>query len=444
MLGGDGVIVIIDDDNINHLVDIYVQNKSMLPEYLRDISTWDVSRVTDMSFLFSPEKYSNKSSNKFSENKSNVKGLKDIERLDLYWNVSNVTNMSSMFRGCKKLKRIYVKTWDTSNVTLMDHMFFDCRSFVSLMYKNGNNEYSYLNNLNVSNVTDMSYMFSGLSYPSYGSVNESGWNVDFNQPLDKWDVRNVKNMSGMFKHCSRFNQNLNSWKVDNVTDMSSMFEGCEEFNKPLDKWNVGNVTNMSNMFWYTDFNQNISRWNITKIKTEVMSASIYKQIIDENDKDMEEHFAPSIDELISEDNIRLYNTMTRDRFGFIKKNNIRNKRIIQKYLDSHIELYLFYSCPIRSKYMPRIFESIHRTISRNAKLKHSIKKHELNREIENYYMPPENMKTLIKMYTLPNGDLSNDFFEHAPTTSNRKTLYKRKYGIPDKYQSPPSSVSKSI
>ncbi|MCI7237947.1 BspA family leucine-rich repeat surface protein, partial [Campylobacter sp.] len=38
------------------------------------------------------------------------------------------------------------------------------------------------------------------------------------------------------------------WNVSNVTNMSEMFSGCENFNQPLNSWNVSNVTDMSEMF----------------------------------------------------------------------------------------------------------------------------------------------------------------------------------------------------
>ena len=43
--------------------------------------------------------------------------------------------------------------------------------------------------------------------------------TSFNQPLNKWNVSNVKNMHGMFANASSFNQPLNNWNVSNVTNM---------------------------------------------------------------------------------------------------------------------------------------------------------------------------------------------------------------------------------
>ena len=55
----------------------------------------------------------------------------------------------------------------------------------------------------------------------------------FNQPLDKWNVSKVKNMTAMFEGARSFNQPLNDWNVSNVTYMNNMFAGANSFNQPL-------------------------------------------------------------------------------------------------------------------------------------------------------------------------------------------------------------------
>ena len=52
---------------------------------------------------------------------SNVKRIIGLDT----WNVSSVTNMSYMFRHCKKLTELNISNWNVSNVTDMRHMF-DC------------------------------------------------------------------------------------------------------------------------------------------------------------------------------------------------------------------------------------------------------------------------------------------------------------------------------
>ena len=167
---------------------------------------------------------------------------------------------------------------DTSLITDMSELF----------YKSSRKDFEGIEDWDVSNVDDMSYMFAYMSYDSFESRskakfnhNLNKWNVskvkhmsfmfyycnDFNQPLDKWDVSNVEDMFRMFDNCKKFNQPLNSWNVSNVTNMSGMFQVAESFNQPLDKWDVSNVTTMRAMFNYAKaFNQDISNWNVSKVE----------------------------------------------------------------------------------------------------------------------------------------------------------------------------------
>ena len=101
-----------------------------------------------------------------------------------------------------------INNWDVSNVTDMESMFVEAISFNQP-----------LNNWNVSNVTNMAWMFAGTS--------------SFNQPLNKWNVSKVRGMGYMFRAARSFNQPLNKWNVSNVTNMELMFEGARFFNQPL-------------------------------------------------------------------------------------------------------------------------------------------------------------------------------------------------------------------
>ncbi len=210
------------------------------------MSTWDVSQVTDMSFLFWEFKF--KDDDDISGwNVSNVTNMKSMfygsttfnQPLNS-WDVSNVTNMSFMFYGCKLFNQP-LNSWTVSNVTSMDFMFENCHKFNQP-----------LNSWDVSNVTSVSRMFAGCK--------------SFNQPLNSWNVSNVKYMSLMFYDCVQFNQPLNSWNVSNVTDMMRMFKSCGEFNQPLNSWNVSNVTNMYEMFYECEkFNQPLNSWNVSNV-----------------------------------------------------------------------------------------------------------------------------------------------------------------------------------
>ena len=89
-----------------------------------------------------------------------------------------------------------------------------------------------LNDIDVSLVTDMSWLFS---------------DSDFNGDISKWDVSRVKTMYGMFYNSS-FNGNINDWDVSNVLDMTSMFV-LSKFNQDASNWKINERCVMYDTFF---------------------------------------------------------------------------------------------------------------------------------------------------------------------------------------------------
>lgn len=140
---------------------------------------------------------------------------------------SNVENMSSMFSGCMKLTSFDLSKFDTSKVTDMSYMFQNCMRLTSLDVKN----------FNTANVTNMSWMFSGCK-------------ILENLDISVFDTANVTNMQGMFESCNKLpSLNLTNFDTASVTNMSRMFENCNTIsNLDVSEFNTSNVEDMWNMF----------------------------------------------------------------------------------------------------------------------------------------------------------------------------------------------------
>lgn len=112
-----------------------------------DPSLYDVSNVTDMSFMF--------------YNCSGLTGELDLST----WNTSQVTTMFYMFQNCSKLTSLDVSNWDTSKLTNINNMFNYCSKLRSLD----------VSNWDTSNISDMFSLFNGCS--GLTSLDLSTWNI---------------------------------------------------------------------------------------------------------------------------------------------------------------------------------------------------------------------------------------------------------------------------
>ena len=260
----------------------------------QDIGNWDVSKVTDMSFMF-------------YHDSARVAFNQDIS----YWNVSSVTNMggmfgnntafnqdiriwapplagvalTNMFNGASDMATAYSSDSDYSNTP--NRSFFNSGRFVpttktelvtaiagwingsitantSVPSGQGIGNYGYIGNWDVrgpcdGRITDMSELFSNGS--------SSGTTTSFNDFIGNWDVMNVTNMSDMFDGATLFNQDIGKWNVSAVITMDRMFANTTAFNQDIGDWNVSAVTDMGNMFQNAAaFNQDIGQWNVSKVE----------------------------------------------------------------------------------------------------------------------------------------------------------------------------------
>lgn len=104
-------------------------------------------------------------------------------------------------------------------------------------YFNGIGEYPDISVWDVSDITDMSYLFK--------DVKEFIADIDFTE----WNVGNVVNMKSMFEGCMNFNgRTIENWDVKKVVNMKRMFKNCTSLNTILCGWNIKSLINKTEMF----------------------------------------------------------------------------------------------------------------------------------------------------------------------------------------------------
>lgn len=159
------------------------------------IADWDVSRCTDMRFLF----YATYQFNQ------------DIGA----WDVSSATNFAQMFLQADSFNNAgstSIDSWNTSNVTNMNGMFY------------GNNAFNQpIGSWNVSNVNNFNQVFLSADV--------------FNQDIGSWDVSSSTTMGSMFNGASSFDQDISSWNPGTVSaDFTNMLNNCGMGRANYSKW----------------------------------------------------------------------------------------------------------------------------------------------------------------------------------------------------------------
>ncbi|MBQ3307082.1 MAG: BspA family leucine-rich repeat surface protein [Bacilli bacterium] len=253
-LGGTGLkrIIGLDTWNTSHITNMNNMFVGLSSLESLDLSSFDTSNVTNMGSMFSDcsslteldlSGFDLREGNSFTSiaggifggtsslkklNLSNMKLPADmshaifrfgsansspIEEIDVTgWDLSNTTNANGMLGangsnglGGTGLKRIIgLDTWDTSKVTNMSYMFQGLSSLTTLD----------LSNFDTSNVTNMEAMFYGCS--GLTEIN-----------VTNFDTSNVTNMPAMFLNCNSLTDiDVSNFDTSNATNIASMFSGC--------------------------------------------------------------------------------------------------------------------------------------------------------------------------------------------------------------------------
>ena len=142
-------------------------------------------------------------------------------------NTSNVTDMTLMFNGCSNLTSLDVSHFNTDNVTEMRYMFGDCRNLTRLD----------VSHFNTRNVQDMTNMFDGCSGLT---------NLD----LRNFDTSSVTEMSHMFEDCtSLISLDVSSFNTSKVSFFNNIFAGCTSLTSlDITNFDTSNATYMAALF----------------------------------------------------------------------------------------------------------------------------------------------------------------------------------------------------
>ena len=164
-------------------------------------------------------------------------------KIQISIDLSTIDSVENLFYQCTTLTSItFNSTFDLSNIKSMKNLLY----FSNVRYDSGYEEYSdgynlkeiTFNNIDTSNVTDMSYMFRGC----VSLTNING--------LNYFDTSSVTDMSYMFAYCCNLTSlDLSSFDTSNVSNMSYMFYG-QKHTKIFDlsSFDTSKVTDMSYMF----------------------------------------------------------------------------------------------------------------------------------------------------------------------------------------------------
>lgn len=234
-------------------------------DFNQDISGWNVENVEDMSYMFAYSPFN-----------------RDLSK----WRVNPKADIDSMFCGTERLRilpkwdiRLFAYASDVFAGTIF-HTFIKRK--IKEFYKQTKRFYPltnrqlcnlveqkaiHLSQIDVSHITDMSYVFcwSPSSRRDFSGI-------------ESWNVSNVVNMYGMFSGCRWFNVDISGWNVENVEDMENMFCGAEQFHHSLNEWNINNKVNIQGIFANTNYPKKyIKSWR-EKVGQEMFDKAFIKRV----------------------------------------------------------------------------------------------------------------------------------------------------------------------
>ena len=220
-----------DTSNVESLSGTFSQTSSLVD--ISALASWDTSKVKSLSDTF-----------------HSASALVDISAL-ANWDTSSVQDMQSVFAYAQSIVDYSpLSSWNTSSVTTMAHLFLsggltNLNAFETKQHP-GKDYISW----DVSNVKDMTKVFSGNDY------------LEDISALASWNTASLENMSYLVAGSLITNvdaletkqypgRDYVSWNVSNVKDMSAVFNECSRLSdiSKLSTWDVSSATDMTRLFY---------------------------------------------------------------------------------------------------------------------------------------------------------------------------------------------------
>ena len=219
-----------------------------------DMSAFRNCNITDSSSVFSTCKKLKTIANIGNLNISKADGMSylfyecnSLTQLDLSnWDTGNIQYMIATFDGCNSLTELNCSTWNTGKVYNMQLAFYNCNS---------------LETIPVRDWDTRSVMYMDKTFGNCTSL--------VNLDVSKWDTSKVVELTNTFYHCSSLKTlDVSKWKTTNVLRADSLFSGCEKLTSlDVSKWDTGNITTASSMFdaCRALTSLDVSKWNTSKM-----------------------------------------------------------------------------------------------------------------------------------------------------------------------------------
>lgn len=288
--------------------------------YLRDISKWNVQKVTKWQG-YASEDYVLAFNNTGMDQCTKFKIWDAFKDKSYDFTVVYQNLWGNVQCPCIATSRVdlYTKIDDY----IRDSTIFPCTHFFpsslsktlslsgSHMHTRTNiNTIGTIDEFDVSRVTSLEKMFCGHGspYPEYACRNDrvsiltgvslSSWNVNkvtslesafeyntvVNFDFSNWNTARLENLDSAFQGTTLFEGiGLENWQTSRVVSMSETFSGALHFNGDLGTWDTSQVTSMASLFNNAERftgRGNIAHWSVSKVTHFQTSARYTGELMD--------------------------------------------------------------------------------------------------------------------------------------------------------------------